>query len=51
MIDDEAFRTSISKKSLKFSADLFAMDVINNQIGEIYKDLCKNIKNNLLNRF
>jgi len=46
MIDDEAF-----KKSLKFSADLFAMDVINNQIGEIYKDLCKNIKNNLLNRF
>lgn len=51
MINDEVFRTSISKESLKFSSDLFAVDVINNQIGEMYKDLCKNIKNNLLNRF
>lgn len=44
MINDEVFRTSISKESLKFSSDLFAVDVINNQIGEIYKDLYKDIK-------
>ena len=41
MIEDETFRTSISKESLKYSSDLFAVDVIDGQIERIYEDLCK----------
>lgn len=40
MISDEQLRSNIAEESTKFAQEKFAVEVINRQIGEIYRRLC-----------